>query len=194
MSTDTDDKGASSAPANEGAGLPRFAIPVVLAVASAMVTVGFFSLVMTVPDDEPPPPPTLEVSDDTAEGAAESFLDAWRKRNHEVAAQLSEGAALEQVQERQAADAALDGPDLELRAQVWDAMAQDRLALRLEESMLRDDGSLELHGIAEGTFVDNPYRRRVFFLVIERDDGWRVVEVEFGEILTPLPPAFRLDD
>lgn len=175
------------------AGVPKFAVPVILAVASGMVTVGFFSFVVSTPD-EPEPEVTLEISDSTAEGVAESFLDAWRKRNHDVASQLSEGLAQEQVKARRAADAALDGPDLELRAQVWDAMAQDRLTLRLEESMLREDGSLELQGVAEGTFVDNPYARRVFFVVVEREAGWRVLEVEFGDILTPLPPAFRLDD
>ena len=179
----------------------RVSTPLVLTVASAMVCVGLLGFLWNRRAAEPthaPTPNEIEVLVDTStpERAAESFLDAWRKRAHDVAAELTEGVAHEAVEDRRRRDEALSPEERDLKRQLWDAMASDRLRLRLDESERLDgseglDDGLALRGVAEGTFLDRPYERRMELVLVERDDGWRVRSFSFGEILTELPPSLR---
>ena len=179
----------------------RISTPLVLGVASAMVCVGLLGFLWNRRAAEPmraPTPNEIEVLVDTStpERAAESFLDAWRKRAHDVAAELTEGVAHEAVEDRRRRDEALSPEERDLKRQLWDAMASDRLRLRLDESERLDGGEglnegLALRGVAEGTFLDRPYERRMELVLVERDDGWRVRSFSFGEILTELPPSLR---
>jgi hypothetical protein len=173
----------------------RLSTPLVLAVASAMICVGLIGFLWNRSAPETPRAPTpdeIEVLVDTStpERAAESFLDAWRKRAHDVAAELTEGVAREAVEDRRRRDEALSPEERDLKRQLWDAMASERLRLRLDESERLDDG-LALRGVAEGTFLDRPYERRMELVLVEREGGWRVRSFAFGEILTDLPPGLR---
>ncbi len=170
---------------DEGTKERRLPTPLVLALVSAMVCAGLVGMLWNVgskPDldvDELPTP--VDVDDRTAEAAAESFLDAWRKRDHAVAEALAVGQALDQVRSRRDRDGVAADPQLE---KIWDQMAADRLEFAVDSAEnMNGDGDLRLIGVAEGTFLKQPYAREVAFEMHETPDGWRVRSITFGEIL-----------
>ncbi|MEO0324195.1 MAG: hypothetical protein AAF447_14640 [Myxococcota bacterium] len=187
---------SSKGPAGAERRQRRLSTPVVLALVSAMVSVGVLALLASRPEPAPAPATAarVEVLDDTPEHVAESFLDAWRKREHGVADALSLGPAQARVRARQAADGALAGPERELKQKVWDAMATERLEFFVEESERLAGGRLALRGTAEGTFLDAPYERALEFITAPAGDGWRVEDVTFGPILSEVPELLKLEE
>ncbi|MEM1414986.1 MAG: hypothetical protein AAGH15_08800 [Myxococcota bacterium] len=174
----------------------RLSTPVVLALASGMLSVGIIAL-LAVRDADAPTPidiSRVRVIDDTPEHVAESFLDAWRKREHAIAAGLATGPALEAVELRRVADAALARSERELKQKVWDAMATERLDFFVEESERLPEGRLALRGTAEGTFLDQPYERQLEFVTAPSGEVWRVEAVTFGPILSDVPELLRLNE
>ena len=117
------------------------------------------------------------------ERAAESFLDAWRKRDHRSALTASVGQARELVRARQRRDESLTEDERAIKAQVWDMMAAARLGLLISSSEDLADGSIRLVGTAEGEFLAERYVREVNFVVAPEGERWMVREFEFGEIL-----------
>ena len=175
----------------------RLPTPLVLVATSTMVSIGLLGMWASVgPDEvaEDTPSPAMTVDASTAERAAESFLDAWRKRAHDTAEALATGAALARVQERAARDAAMSDHERELKAQVWDAMARERLHLRLHEAANLEGDRLRLKGVAEGTFLGHPYSRAVEFVLHPDGHRWFVEDFAFGEILTETPGSLDLSD
>lgn len=175
----------------------RLPTPLVLALASGMICVGVVAVVIA----RSGPAETAEqrasrvaVSDRTAEAAAESFLDAWRKREHDVARELAIENALQRVAAREESDRNLSDQERDLQRQVWDAMAATRLQLFLRESRNLPNERLALAGVAEGEFLEQAYQREVEFVMVETPQGWRVAEVMFGEILSDMPAALRFED
>lgn len=171
--------------------------PLVLALASGMICIGVVAVIIS----QSGPAETAEerasrvaVSDGTAEAAAESFLDAWRKREHDVARRLSMEEARARVEERERSDASLSDQERDLQRQVWDAMAATRLQLFLRESRNLPRGRVALSGVAEGEFLEQAYQREVEFVMVETTGGWRVANVMFGEILSDMPAALRFED
>ena len=159
----------------------RMPTPVVLTLVSAMVCAGVVGLLWNSGTDpihveELPPPVTVD--DRTPEAAAESFLDAWRKRDHAVAETLALGGALDAVRSRRDRDQTGD-PQLE---RIWDQMAAERLEFSVDQSERLDEG-LRLVGVASGTFLSEPYTREVAFSLRETADGWRVTDITFGDVL-----------
>jgi len=124
-----------------------------------------------------------DVDMSSPERAAETFLDAWRKRDHRAALAASTGRARESVADRQRRDRELSAAERGLKEQVWDAMAAARLALRIEESQDLDDGAISLRGTAEGEFLGERYVREVSFTVAPDEERWLVRDFEFGAIL-----------
>ncbi|MCB9614667.1 MAG: hypothetical protein H6721_09540 [Sandaracinus sp.] len=175
----------------------KLSTPVVLALASLMICVGLLGFLWnrTVPAPTAPTPDATDLLVDTStpERTAESFLDAWRKRAHELAEEMSEGVAREAVITRRRRDEALSPEERDLKRQLWDSLAADRLQLRLNESERLEDDALALRGIAEGTFLDRPYERRMEIVVVEREGGWKVRSFAFGEILSDVPSALLED-
>jgi len=168
----------SSRPEEPGRRIPT---PVVLALVSAMVCAGLVGLFWNSgrePIEVEELPTAVEVDDRTPEAAAESFLDAWRKRDHSVAETLALGDALAAVRSRRDGDESGD-PQLE---RIWNRMAAERLEFVVDEAETLDDG-MRLVGVASGTFLSQPYAREVAFSLRETPDGWRVTELQFGEIL-----------
>ncbi|MEM6961058.1 MAG: hypothetical protein AAF550_04865 [Myxococcota bacterium] len=129
----------------------------------------------------------------TPEGAAEAFLNAWRKREHERAAVLSVGSARRKVEARRARDHALTEEERTLKEQLWDVMAADELTLRVSSAETDGPHRLKLSGVASGAFMGEPYRRETEFNLARMEDRWFVSEVVFGTILTSAPAAFDLD-
>ncbi len=173
----------------------RLPTALVLAIASGMICVGVLGVLASEPQqtDTDPQESRVDVSDTTAEAAAESFLDAWRKREHDVAASLSVEDAHQAVLQRARRDDALSPSERDMQRQVWDAMASTRLSLVLNESEELGGGRLRLSGTAEGEFLESPYAREIDFELVPRGDHWRVAQVEFGTILTDAPDALRFE-
>ncbi len=174
----------------------RIPTPVVLAAASAMVCVGVIGywLATRAPTPEPASrgPNDLVVDGSSPERAAESFLDAWRKRAHGAARELSVGSAREAVEDREQRDEHMSADERAVKEQVWDAMATSRLGLQIAESENLDDGRIVLRGTAEGTFLERPYAREVAFVLRPVEDQWRVEQIDFGEILSDVPDGLDL--
>jgi len=177
----------------------RVSTPLVLALASAMVSTGLAAWWLSR-DPDPDASTDGEVAGrdlpaDTSspERAAEAFLDAWRKRDHDRALSLSTGAARDAVIERRDEDAHATEHEKELKEQVWDQMARQPLHLQIRESRDLDDGGLFLRGIAEGEFLGNPYRRKIAFVLEPDGEQWKVTDMKLGDILTKMPDLTNLD-
>jgi hypothetical protein len=171
----------------------------VLAAASAMVSVGLVAFFASRPADAPAAdPPAVRAAMDrtTPERAAESFLDAWRKRDHEAALALSRGEANDAARTRAQADAALGDEERELKRQLWDAMAATRLALVVKESETLEGGRVAVRGVADGKFLGKEYRRQVDFVVAPAASGtdgdWVVERMGLGPILSDMPDILSL--
>lgn len=177
-----------------GAKIPT---PLVLTLASAMVCVGLvaafggplFGVEETRGDA--PEPASVEVDTSTAERAAESFLDAWRKREHALALELSVGAAHEAAESRLDADLELNEEDQRIRA-VWDSLAQTRLTLRIEVAEDIETDRVLLQTVAQGRFLDRPYEREIIFIVKRIGDDWRVEDMQLGRNLTESPDVLTM--
>lgn len=178
----------------------RLSTPLVLAVASAMICTGIVAWWLSHDGAQGPAAHGRGAGDggmpadtDTPEHTAEAFLDAWRKRDHERALALSVGAASNAVVQRRAEDDQLTEHERALKEQVWDEMARESLHLKIRDSRQLEQGRLLLRGIAEGEFLDNPYRRRITFVLTPKGERWRVADMQLGEILTELPGLLELD-
>lgn len=177
----------------------RISGPIVLALASAMVCVGVAAVWLSRNGPEPSahqavaPDGGVRVDTSTPERAAETFLDAWRKRRHEAALAVCTGAARRKVEARQARDRRLDEHERALKEQVWDRMARESLKLEVRESRKLPAGRLLLAGEAVGEFLDHPYRREVTFVLEPQGERWKVADVEFGEILSEMPDLLEVD-
>lgn len=172
--------------------------PLVLTMASAMVCVGLiaaFGGSLEVGDDEggasPPSASRVVVDTSTPERTAESFLDAWRKREHALALELSVGAAHEASEARLRADSSLDEEDQRIRA-VWDSLAQTRLTLRIDVAEDIETDRMLLQTVAEGRFLDRPYEREIVFILKRVGEEWRVEDMQLGANLTEAPGVLQM--
>lgn len=171
--------------------------PVVLALASLMVSIGLVAYLASRTEppagDAPPAPGETLVDVTTPERAAESFLDAWRKRDHGAALRISRGEARRAVQDRVAADRTLGPRARAAQQELWDAMATSRLSLVIRRTATLPEGRVRIEGMAEGDFLGEEYRRRVAFLMApDGEDRWLVESMELGEILSDLPPVLDM--
>lgn len=174
----------------------RVSTPLVLAAASAMLAAAAVVWMSLAPDDppedaEPRAANALIVDDSTPERAAESFYDAWRRRQWAQALEVSVGTAREEVVRKQARDEALPREERVVAERMWAALATAPLTLALDEAEMLGGGRLVLRGTAEYQFVNRPYRRRVEFEVVPHGQRHRVARMQLGEVLTELPPMFR---
>ena len=177
----------------------RFSTPVVLAMSSTMIFVGVVAYVVARTPGQVRQErvaratrAALHTDDRTPEAAAESFLDAWRRRAWREADALAVGEARARVATKREADAAVGPEQRAQAAQVWDALASAPLEVLFERSEEREAGQWLLSGVAAYDFVGQPYRREVEFLVapVRADDGttrYRVARMVPGRVTTPLP-------
>ncbi len=169
----------------------RLSTPIVLTLASAMVSIGVVVVVASRyggADPGPAPSPhEIPIDTRTPEAAAETFLDAWRKRDHAICRDLAVEGALEAVLTRQEDDQALTADEREVKSRVWDAMASGRLVLELSESDEISETAVGLLGVAKGEFLGRPYEREVEFTMVQVGDDWLVARMGLGDILTEMP-------
>lgn len=176
----------------------RVSTPLVLALASGMIAISIVVIGGMAGDDGAPAPTdagprALRIDDSTPEAAAESFYDAWRRREWRAALRVSVGEAQREARAKQARDEAMPHEERVVAERAWDAMANAPLHLALDEAEMLGGDRYRLGGTAEYSLVGRPYRRRVSFLVLPRDGRYRVAQMELGEVLTELPPILRGD-
>ncbi|MFO0695649.1 MAG: hypothetical protein U0230_18955 [Polyangiales bacterium] len=161
----------------------------VLALASAMIAIGATAYYVARPErglesvdaGAVAPRAARDLRDERS--VAETYLDAWRKRDHATALAVSEGQAHGEALARKQAEERLDPAQRAATAEAWGAMATSRL--RFVEERRRDlgDGRVYLEGRAEGTFLGQPYARLVGFEIARRAEGFRVLRMDLGSQL-----------
>lgn len=177
----------------------RLPLALVLMAASVMTSIGvaayFFGRTPVIEGESLVAPQPLHVTVDTTtpERAAESFLDAWRKRAHADAIRLSVGTARDRAERRSAAEEEMPEEDRAMADAVWRQMADMRLTLRISESERVSETELILRGRAEGEFLKRPYVRNASFTMERRGQDWLVANFDFGEA-PPRELDLRLPD
>lgn len=168
----------------------RISTPLVLVSASVMLSIGIVAFITVQNRGTPvadrgaaPPivPRDVPVDQSTPERAAESWLDAWRTRSHELALRLSSGVAREQVEARRTREEQMSPEDRALGEAVWKQLADTRLQLHLDESEDLPSGKLMLRGNAVGEWMGRPYVRRMEFVMERRGTEWFVNAYRFFE-------------
>lgn len=165
----------------------RIPLPLVLAGASVMISIGAAAVFMRNTTEEAPDalstarPVQVTVDTTTPERAAESFLDAWRKRAHADAVRLSVGTARERAERRRDAEEQMTEEDRVMADAVWRQMADMRLRLRINANENLSETRLVLRGRAEGEFLKRPYTREVSFTMERRGQDWLVENFDFGD-------------
>lgn len=180
-------------------GSARIPTPLVLVLSGTMLAIGalaFLSPHLGEPDEEslePLPgatPPPVDVRDGTPEAVAETFLDAWRKRDYEVAMALSVARAAAEVEARRRRENAMTEQERETAAQLWNTMAEHRLTLEIHDRQAPDDDHLVLAAVARGRFLNQDYANAVRF-ELRRDSagGWKVEAMDFPGAEDPFSAA-----
>ena len=163
--------------------------PVVLAISSLMISIGIgaFFFARSGNDHartETRAPEPLRARRDLSSPTkvAETFLDGWRKRDHDTTLALSIEQAHVDAIGRRDAEAALDDESRAVQRELWPRMANTRLRVDVERTTSRGPGRTYLEGKAVGTFLDKPYVRRVAFEVVQTPDGLRIARMDLGTI------------
>jgi len=180
----------------------RIPTPVVLAAASSMLAVGGLAMVsIATPsgarDDELTEGPdfvALVIDDRTPERAAESYLDAWRRRAWDQAELVAIGEARARAAEKRAADAEVDPVDRAMARDVWTRLAGAPLEVEFTRSDALEGGGILLSGVASYEFMNEPYRREMSWVVRPEGELWRVESMEAGDVLTEIPDILRGSD
>jgi hypothetical protein len=167
----------------------QISTPLALVSASVMVSIGVVAVISSRPgatdatpsEAAPVVPRDVPVDQSTPERAAESWLDAWRTRSHDVALRLSSGIAREKVELRRTREEQMSPEDRALGEAVWKQLADTRLRLRIDESENLPNGNLALRGRAEGEWMGRPYIRRMEFVMEKRGLEWFVAAYRFFE-------------
>lgn len=168
---------------------PRTTAVVALAVSSTMLSIGVVvylaSRMRSAPaSPEPPTPGSVLIDTTTPERAAESFLDAWCKRDRAAALRISRGSARRQVLGRAAAEAAMSPDERRLERDMWRATARSRLELVIHRSDMMPRGRMLIGGEAQGELHGRAYRRQVQIILSPTGDGhWVIEQMTLGKIL-----------
>jgi len=137
--------------------------------------------------------PEVLVDTSTPAFAAESFLDAWRKRSHQTALELSVGDAHTAVLNRMRSDELMSAEERAAKQKIWNDLATTRLSLMVDESENLPDGRVVIHGTAEGEFLDRPYAREIDFVTKRVAGKWKVEDMQLRDITSDVPDFLEID-
>jgi hypothetical protein len=173
----------------------RLPAPLVLAASSGMVAIGLAAFwAIDVPNEvgleeqAQQQYAALTIDDRTPERVAQSYLDAWRRRQWDQAAGISIGAARTAALEKQAMDLDVEHEDRVMAREVWERLSSAPLEVEFTGSERLDQaGGLYLHGIASYEFMGAPYRREIGWVVRPEGTLFRVERMENGTVLTAVP-------
>lgn len=163
--------------------------PVVLAGASTMLTIGIsaFWLAQERPTPttsrtrEVAPGQTLIIDDRTAERAAQSYFDAWRRRAFSEAALISEGPAHDRAQDKLRRDESLDPNTRELAQGVWRRLTSTPLEFEIISVETEGDQRVNLTARTRYTVQGEVHQRSADFEVVRMGDRWKVRDMNLGE-------------
>jgi len=180
----------------------KISTPMVLAISSAMITIGIIALyAIDVPaelaedEEQRQEYAALVIDDRTPERVAESYLDAWRRRAWDQAASISIGEAHQHALTKQAQDEDVEHQDRVMAREVWERLSSAPLEVDFQGAENLDDrGGLYLHGIASYEFMNHPYRREVSWVVRPEGSLFRVERMENGRVLTAVPDILEGTD
>ena len=181
-------------------GAARIPTPLVLVLSGTMVAIGAAAYLSahdgssgreedeTIVPDNPPPP--VDVRRGTPEAVAETYLDAWRKRDYEIAMSLSVARAAAAVEARRRRENAMTPLERETAAALWNGMAAHRLTLEIHDRHAEGDDHVTLAAVARGTFLNQDYANAVRFELRRGEDGgWKVESMEFPGAEDPFSAA-----
>jgi hypothetical protein len=179
----------SSDPAPKAKG-KRLSAPLVLAIASGMVSIGvvagYSGLKQESLSHHGHQEARLMADRKTPERVCEAFLDAWIRQRFDVALELSDGNARNTVISRMARNEESVPGVIALETD-WEVFARDPLKLVIEESHRKAPDLVLVRGAAEGKLMDLPYRRAMEFDAVQRKGEWYVEEMRPGEVLNGIP-------
>ena len=167
--------------------------PLVLAIASAMISIGVIAaytgtagLSGEALSHQGHREASVLADRKTPERVCEAFLDAWIAQRFGVALELSDGNARNTVISRMARNEESVPGVIALETD-WDVFARNPLRLVISETHKKAADLIMVRGAAEGTLMDQPYRRAMEFDAMRRDGEWYVEEMRPGEVLTEMP-------
>ncbi len=169
-------------------GSARIPTPLVLVLSGTMLAIGAAAFLSprfsdgAEPEEELPGAvrPEVDVRRGTPEAVAETFLDAWRKRDYEVAMVLSVARAAAEVEARRRRESAMTEQERETAAMLRNTMAEHRLTLEIHEREAPDSDHVILAAVARGHFLNQDYANAVRFELRRDTDGeWKVEAMDF---------------
>lgn len=180
-------------------GSARIPTPLVLVLSGTMLVIGALAFLSPhlggeagEPEEDTPGStrPPVDVRDGTPEAVAETFLDAWRKRDYEVAMALSVARAAASVEARRRREQAMTAEEREGAAQLWNTMAEHRLTLEIHDRQAPDADHVVLAAVARGRFLNQEYANAVRFeLRRDAQRGWKVEAMDFPGAEDPFSAA-----
>jgi len=168
----------------------RLSAPLVLAIASGMISVGvvggYVGLKQESLSHHGHYEARLLADRSTPERVCEAFLDAWIRQRFDVALELSDGNARDTVISRMARNNESVPGVIALETD-WEVFARDPLKLVVEEAHKKTPDWFLVRGAAVGRLMDEPYKRAMEFDAVRRKGEWYVDEMRPGEVLTGIP-------
>jgi len=169
---------------------PRLSAPLVLAVASGMISVGvvagYNGLHRESLSHQGHREARVHADRTTPERVCVAFLDAWVRQRFEIALELSTGNARNTVISRMARHEESVPGVIALETD-WDVFARDPLSLVVQETHHQSQGVVLIRGVAEGKLMGNAYKRAMELEAVQRQGEWYVDEMRPGEVLTGIP-------
>jgi hypothetical protein len=168
----------------------RLSAPLVLAIASGMISIGivggYVGLKQESLSHQGHYEARLLADRSTPERVCEAFLDAWIRQRFDLALQLSEGNARNTVISRMARNNESVPGVIALETD-WEVFARDPLRLVISEAHKKTPDWFLIRGAAEGKLMNEPYRRAMEFDAVRRKGEWYVDEMRSGDVLTGIP-------
>ncbi|MCC7542233.1 MAG: hypothetical protein IT379_38800 [Deltaproteobacteria bacterium] len=171
---------ASPPPARAARRVPT---PLVVAMASVLLSTGVVALVVSQLDDAPPPAPpaTNEPAPGTPEATALAFVNAWTTFRYERARELSTGDARSRVDQTLARESGYSDDQREIAEQLRKAMQTLRCVLGSHAEERVDDGRTIVRATIRCTGAGSAeFERDDVYTVLRVDGGWRVAAWEPG--------------
>lgn len=173
------------APPRKGRRVPT---PLVIALASLLVSVGVVALVFARSDDPAAvaPSPTNQPDPETPEGTALAFVNAWQTFRYERAHELSVGDARSRVDQTIARESGYSTDQREIAEQLRQAMRSLRCVVASHQNERIDDGRTIVRATIRCTGAGSTsFERDDVYTLLRVTGSWRVAAWEPGARRSP---------
>ena len=161
----------------------RIPTPLVVALASVIVSAGVVALVFSRSDDPTvvSPAPTNQPNPGTPEATALGFVNAWQTFRYERAHELSTGDARSRVDQTIARESGYSDDQREIAEQLRQAMQSLRCRLGAHTNERIDDGRTIVRATIRCTGAGSTeFERDDAYTLLRVDGAWRVAAWEPG--------------